>query len=228
MITETPNTPANLLIVDDHPMTVDGYVSLISSLEEHCQPRFHLAYNSRQAYNALLKFTADNIAPDVAFLDVNLPPYEEQEIHSGIDLALLIRFHFPACKIIIITMHCEPLWVNQILKTVNPEGLISKSEINYRTFPDAYRKILTGDRQYSSSITKARQLFISKNIAWDEYDSKILQLLAEGKKTVNLPEYIGLSLSTIEKRKARIKKQLVLDGQSDQELLEVAKNFGLL
>src|SRR5690606_2186013 len=102
---------------------------------------------------------------------VSLPPFEEQDLHSGIDLALLIRLRHPLCKIVIITMHCEPVWVNQILKSVNPEGFISKSEINYRTFPAAYHKIVDGDFQYSSSITKAHRLFLSKNIDWDEYDS---------------------------------------------------------
>ncbi|MBF6609427.1 MAG: response regulator transcription factor [Flavobacterium sp.] len=219
--------PTNILIVDDHPMTVDGYVALISSLPHSDQTKFHLAYNARQAFKLITDFK-DHNPPHLAFLDINLPAYEEQEIFTGVDLAMRIRTLFPDCKIIIITMHSEPVYVNQILKSVNPEGFISKSEINYRTFPQAIHNVIQGEKHYSESIKKSHQLFLSKNITWDEYDSRILQLLSEGKKTVSLPEYLGLSLSTIEKRKARIKKQLVLDGKSDQEMLDVAKEFGLL
>jgi hypothetical protein len=69
---------------------------------------------------------------------------------------------------------------------------------------------------------------IQKNINWDDYDSKILQLIAQGEKTINLPKFIPLSLSAIEKRKANIKKQLVLNLGSDKELIDVATNLGFL
>ena len=69
---------------------------------------------------------------------------------------------------------------------------------------------------------------IQKNINWDNHDSKILQLIEEGIKTINLPNFIPLSLSTIEKRKANIKKQLIMDAGSDKELLDAARNLGFI
>jgi hypothetical protein len=43
-----------------------------------------------------------------------------------------------------------------------------------------------------------------------------------------LPKFIPLSLSAIEKRKANIKKQLIMDAGSDKELLDAARNLGFL
>ena len=55
-----------------------------------------------------------------------------------------------------------------------------------------------------------------------------MYLIAEGFKTKDLPKYIPLSLSAIEKRKASIKKQLILESGSNKELLDSAKSLGLI
>lgn len=80
---------------------------------------------------------------------------------------------------------------------------------------------------YSKTIVEAQKEFAIKNIKWDEHDSKILQLIADGVKTKDLPHYIPLSLSTIEKRKANLKKQLIFQGGSDADLIERVKKMGL-
>jgi len=221
-----PTDVTQILIVDDHPMTVDGYVSLLSPIAEGGQ-QFHLAYSCKDAYMLLLEFQQNDITPDIAFLDLNLPPYEEESIFSGIDVALLLRNNFPSCKLIVISMHKEPVWVDQIFKNINPEGFISKNDINYESFPIVYKSILNGERYISQSIVEAQNLFLKKNIQWDAFDSKILQLLSEGVKTRNLPTYIALSLSTIEKRKANIKRQIIFGDGSDKELLDAARKLGL-
>ena len=69
---------------------------------------------------------------------------------------------------------------------------------------------------------------IQQNINWDEYDTKILQYIAEGYKTSQLTKLIPLSLSAIEKRKSNIKKQLLFEIGHDKELIEIAKSKGLL
>ena len=75
---------------------------------------------------------------------------------------------------------------------------------------------------------KVQKVFVVKNIHWDEHDSKIVQLIAEGLKTKDLVNHIPLSLSTIEKRKANLKRQLIFEGGSDAELIERVKKMGLL
>lgn len=217
-----------ILIVDDHPINVDSYLALLSNIESNQNAQFLTAFDCEQAYNTINKSKISNNNIDFGFIDVNLPPYEEKKLHSGSDIALLIRKLFPSCKIIIISMHKEPVWVNQIYKSIKPEGFIAKSDINYKCFPEIFKNIEKNEVFLSKSIKEAKKIIIQKNINWDDHDSKILQLIAQGVKTTNLPEFIPLSLSSIEKRKANIKKQLILNSGSDKELIDVAKNLGFL
>lgn len=216
------------LIVDDHPMSVDGYINLITICEDNKPPRFITAFNLKDAFHRINELSAEKVNLDIAFLDINLPGYREEKLNSGADLALIIRTLFPDCKIVIITMHNEPLWIKNIVESINPEGLISKNDVNFRTFPPAYKDITSGKFYYSASILEAKKSLQSTNLSLDQFDTKILLLLAEGKKTVNLPEFIGLSLSAIEKRKAGLKKELIIQSGSDEDLIQAAKNLGLI
>lgn len=220
--------PKNVLIVDDHPMTVDSYISLLSNTNSFKEANFYTAHNAESAYTTIKKIQSSNANISYAFLDVNVPAWPEKKILNGIDLAELIKGWFQNCKIIIITMHNEPLWVNRIIKSIKPDGFISKNEVNYKTFPQICEKIVVDESYYSESIIESQRFLIKKNINWDEHDSKILQLIAEGKKTIHLTDYIPLSLSAIEKRKACIKKQLIFESGQDKELIEVAKKLGLI
>lgn len=218
----------NILIIDDHPMSVDSYKTLLSSIESNKKANYLLGYSCEGAFNILHQTKHDKKMIDFAFVDVNLPPFEEKKLFSGSDIAKLIRNYFPDCKIIIISMHNEPVWVSQIFNSINPEGFIAKSDINYKSFPEAFKSVENNEIYYSQSIKDSRKAMIQTNINWDEYDSKILHLIAEGVKTKDLPKYIPLSLSAIEKRKASIKKQLILESGSNKELLDSAKSLGLI
>jgi DNA-binding NarL/FixJ family response regulator len=218
----------NILIIDDHPLNVDTYKTLLSSIESNKKAKYLLGYSCEEAYNMLHQTKHNNKTIHFAFIDVSLPPFEEKNLFSGSDVANLIRYYFPDCKIIIISMHSEPLWVSQICNSFNPEGFIAKSDINYKSFPEAFKSVENDGIYYSQSIKDSRKAMIQTNINWDEYDSKILHLIAEGFKTKDLPNYIPLCLSTIEKRKASIKKQLILESGSNKELLDSAKSLGLI
>ena len=222
------NTNRNILIVDDHPLNVDSYRALLTGIESNSKANYLLAYDCKEAYNILLTTNRNSETIDFAFLDISLPPFEEKNILSGSDLALEIRKLFPLCKIIIISMHKEPLWVNQIYNSIQPEGFISKNDVNYKLFPEVFQSIASDEIYFSASIKQAQKVMIQKNINWDNHDSKILQLIEEGIKTINLPKFIPLSLSAIEKRKANIKKQLIMDSGSDKELLDAARNLGFI
>lgn len=217
----------NILIIEDHPLNVDSYIALLSAIEINKNAVYHIAYDCKQAYQLIHQLKNNQANLDLAFIDVSLPAYEEMNLRSGDELGSLIQQIFPNCKIIIISMHSEPVWVNRIVKTLKPEGFISKNDINYRSFPEIMETINNHETYYSKSIVEAQKEFLIKNINWDEHDSKILQLIAEGIKTKNLPNYIPLSLSAIEKRKANMKKQLLFEGGTDAELIESTKKMGL-
>ena len=49
----------NIFIVDDHPMTVEGYINaLVAAPFGLCKPGFTKANNCEEAYNTLLRISS--------------------------------------------------------------------------------------------------------------------------------------------------------------------------
>lgn len=218
-----------ILIVDDLPIIVDGYINLLSKTDfQENKPNFITSHNCEDAYHKIFLNLKRKVNINLALLEASLPPYKEFNINSGVDLALLIREKFTDCKIIILTMNSEPLTVDRIIKKVEPEGFFSKNDITSESFPSIFKKIIDGNTYQSKTIIESQRELFKKNINWDNYDNEILILISQGVKTINLPNYIPLSMSAIEKRKANIKDQLLKGKGSDKDLVSKAKKIGLL
>lgn len=217
-----------ILVVDDHPFTSDAYINLISKAKDSNSYTFLKATNCEAAFHIIESNALEGKTIDLTLMDINLPPFEAQKILSGSDLALIIRNKFPECKIIMLTMHSEHLILNKVLKTINPEGFISKNDIDFSTFPEIFFKIKNGQNYFSPTITKSLQALVNNTLGWDEFDTQIILLLDKGIQTKNIPNHIDLSLSAIEKRKANIKRELANQKISDQELINICKTLKLI
>jgi DNA-binding NarL/FixJ family response regulator len=220
--------PFIILVVDDHPFTSDAYINLITKANEAIKYTFLKATSCEMAYKVIEATIKSGKKIDMTLMDINLPPYEEAKILSGSDLALIVREKFPECKIVMLTMHSEHLILNKVLKTVNPEGFISKNDIDFSTFPNIFFKIKEGENYFSPTINKSLQSLVVNTIHWDEYDTQIILLLEKGIQTKHIPEYIDISLSSIEKRKANIKRQLADQKVSDEALISICKKLKLI
>lgn len=215
----------NILIVDDHPMTVNGYINVLSDedIEDH-NLIFTKALDCKQAYDYI---TTQNF--DIAYLDLSLPPYPEKNISSGLDLGILIRNTIPNCIVIILTMHSEATLVDRLIKEINPEGILCKSDIDIDEFVNVFKTILNGNNYMSNKIVKSLKDKDFDKYKLDNYDKQILMRLSEGILTKNIPNYVPLSLSAIEKRKAHLKSMfLQTPGGDDHDLIESAKKIGII
>jgi|SRR5690606_5114925 len=214
-----------ILIVDDHPMTVNGYINVLrnENIEGH-NLIFTKALDCQQAYELI---TTQHF--DIAYLDLSLPPYEEKNITSGLDLGVLIRKTIPDCVVIILTMHSEATLVDRLIKEINPDGILCKSDIDIDEFVNAFKVIFKGEKYMSSKIVKSLRDKDFDKYNLDNYDRQILMRLSEGILTKNIPNYVPLSLSAIEKRKANL-KSMFLEGKSgdDHDLIEAIKKIGIL
>lgn len=222
-------TSINILIVDDHPLNVDAYKKLISDNLKSIELEFIIAETATDATKKISRYKSLNTEIHYAFIDYNIPEDFENNIYNGIDLASFIKKAFLNSKIIFITMHNEPTIIGNIINTINPIGVISKSDVSFKTFKEITRTIFIENQNYrSKSVVVAESILFKNNLTWDEYDFKILELLSKGEKTNNLPLFIPLGLSAIEKRKATIKKQLLLNGGNDKDLITEARKRGLI
>lgn len=221
-------TIQNILVVDDHPINSDAYINLITSNSSKEDIVFHKAQDCESASKVINQLEKRNIPLNVALIDINIPEYRKEKLLSGTDVALLIRNSFPDCVIIMLTMHTEPLLLFNVHKQVKPEGFISKNDIDFETFPGVFKSIINAENFYSPSINNSIQILLRQTIKWDEYDTQIVLFLDKGIQTKSLPQYINLSLSTIEKRKAILKNQILDRKGSDNELIEKCKLLKLI
>lgn len=218
----------NILVVDDHPMTIDAYINLINDIDSNSKFSFTKATNCKTAYSSIEVYKKTKESLDVALIDINIPPFEQEKILSGTDIAKIVRLKFPLCKIIMLTMHQEHLILNKVFKTINPEGFISKNDIDFTTFPEIFLKIIKGQNYFSPTINNSLATLFKNTVKWDQYDTQIIILIEKGIKTKDLTTYIDLSLSSIEKRKANIKRQIADKKVTDDELIIICKTLKLI
>ncbi len=222
-------TTQNLLLVDDHPITIDGYVNILTTNKDHdTLIDFTTAYSCEEAYIKITKRYLSQKTFDLAFLDISLPAYKSRNIQNGVDLGALIRKYCPDCKIILLTMHSEPVLIHNAIKKINPEGFILKNDINAQSLLSAYLSIMQGQKFYSATISKVHNENTLKKLNFDAIDCQILELISKKIKTKDMTEHLNLSLSAIEKRKASIKNKLLKNKGSDKEIIEQAKKMKLI
>lgn len=216
----------NILIVDDHPFIIEAYKNAINKYSLQGQK-----FNVTQAGNCIAGYehiVEATVPFDIAFFDISMPEYAEKGIYSGEDLAMLIKTEMPECKIILLTMHTELLKINNIIKNINPSGLIIKNDLTFDELLFAFDKIIKNESYYSQTVIKLVGQAQYNNIELDVFDKQILFHLSKGVKTKDLPKYIPLSINAIEKRKLNIIEVLeVIDG-NDNDLITMAKDKGVI
>jgi DNA-binding NarL/FixJ family response regulator len=217
----------NVLLVDDHPMTVEGYISALSCepFVSH-RPVFTKAYNCKEGYSAILRTAAAKRSFDLALIDKSLPGYEEKAIFSGSDLAVLIREMMPNCKIIMITAHTEVLIVYEIYKNVKPDGLVIKNDITPDKLHQAVLEVVQGSSYQSATVKNSIDEIWKKDLMVEDYNREILFYLSKGFKIKELEGIIYLSTSAIQKRIIRMK--VVFDVTDDSGLVKEAIKQGFI
>jgi DNA-binding NarL/FixJ family response regulator len=216
-----------VLVVDDHPMTVEGYINaLVSEPFGTNQPVFTKAYNCEEAYFTLEQAVSKRESFAIAIIDKGLPSYEEKTILSGSDLATLIRQKMPNCKIIMITAHTEIIIIYDIVKKIRPEGLIIKNDITPEKLQQAVMEVLKGNQYQSPTVKNCINEIWKKELMIEDYNRQILLYLSKGFKIKELEGIICLTTSAIQKRIIRMKK--AFDVTDDTGLVKEAIKQGFI
>ncbi|MGV7105964.1 response regulator [Flavobacterium sp. U410] len=219
----------NILMIDDHPSMIEGYKSILSFNNLGYEINVTKAYDCKMAYDIINK-TNNLYAFDMAFIDLSLPPYEEQKLFSGQDLALMIKKKFPVIKILILTSHAEAFTLFDIKRHIEPRGLLVKSDFSAEELLKAFESIVQDETYYTKTVEESiNELMDERNtIFLDEYNREIIQLLAQGVLTKNMPNYINLGISAIDKRKKQIKEYFLIKGGTDEDIVREAKKQGFV
>lgn len=212
----------NILIVDDHPLTVSGYTDTLSRIQVLSNSSSFLqAYNCEDAFCKIMT----NSILDLAIIDYGLPSFPAQHLFSGSDLAQIVKQNHPNCKIIIITAHTEILVVYEIYKNSKPDGLILKNDLNPENLGTFVLEVINGTSFQSKSVKKVIQDIWKKEVMIDDVNRKILMYLYKGNKIKDIEGLTKLSMSTIQRRIAQMKDAFNVTEESSLVKEAISQGF---
>ncbi|MEN8185522.1 MAG: response regulator transcription factor [Bacteroidota bacterium] len=219
-----------VLIVDDHPLIADTYQIALNKLKsenDNIDFQVDIAVDSDSAVDKINCYTKKGKL-DIVILDLNLPESKDGKILSGEDIGKLIREQHPKAQIIVSTTHNDSFLMNTIFKSINPDGFLIKNDINLAELVKAINSILGDIPYYSKSVLRFVRSQVASEDKLDKQDRIILHEISNGAKMKELPDIVGLSIASIEKRKRRLKDIFGVLGDSDRELIQIAKEKGFI
>ena len=217
-----------ILAVDDHEMTMLGYKFILERIvfDDH-----NIIVDTATTYDTgkqKIEESLHSFKYDIIFLDVQLFPPNEEQPHNGEDLGVLARKLVPESKIIFMSSFSDNYRINSILKSVDPDGYMVKTDIDPKSLEQAVKTVTTQPPYYSSKALAAIRKKMSNDITLDENDKKILYHLSIGTKTKDIAEHIGLGSSSVENRKRHLKSLFGTEKENDLALILAAKNRGFI
>ncbi len=216
-------------MIDDHPMIIEGYQNtLLFTKKDNQELEIDIANNCDEAVLYMDKSIKNERPYNVLFVDISLPPSTDGSMSSGEDLAEYARKILPKAKIIILTMFNESFRIHNIIKTIDPEGFMIKSDLTSSELASAFQAVLNNPPFYSGTVNSHIRKTITSDIVIDDKNRKILYLLSQGVKTKNLATHLDISLSAIEKRKKQLREIFDVNDGQDETLLNEARKKGFV
>jgi len=206
-----------VLLADDHTLVLDGFRKL---LEDRCEV-VGVAEDGR----TLLRM-AQELQPDIVTLDISMPQL------NGVDAARKLKKILPRTKLIFVTMHADPAYVNEAFKAGASGYLLKRSAgsellqaIQSVMDGQCYVTPLIAKDLVKSVITGVRPA-VSKDEPLTVRQREVLQLVAEGMTVKEIASTLKISPKTVEFHKSQIMTQL--DLHTTAELTKYALVHGLI
>jgi len=206
---------ARILLADDHVLTLEGIRAV---LEPHHEI-VGTATDGRALLNAALR-----LKPDLIVLDITMP------LLNGVDAAVQIKKDLPEVKLLFVTMHVNPAYLEAALNA-GGTGYVLKSAAREELL-DAVKTVLNGRIYVTPSLsTEHLERFTDPSRAaatlrLSAREREILQLIAEGRATKEMAHVLNISVKTVTFHRENIKRKLGL--RTTAELTKHAIDQGLI
>ena len=190
-----------VLLVDDHPLIIDGMKSLMKNVGEIkvCGE----ANNGREALRLL-----EILNVDVVLMDVDMP------VMNGIDALKEIKRIKPGIKVIILSMHEEAGMIKSLM-AIGADGYILKSSSQDELL-NAIKSVAQGQQYFSPGVTRSL-LVESQNVVRSlnpqvemltARETEILKLIAEGFSNKEIGTRLFISHRTVDTHRTNLMNKL--------------------
>ena len=167
-----------ILAVDDHEMTALGYKYILEDSEfDNFNVKVEIATNFEKG-KSKIEMSKRAVPYDIILLDIQLFSPESKDPRTGIDLGIVARNEVPKSKVVFMSSYSDNYRINNIFKTVNPDGYMVKSEIDEMSLKTMVETIANDSPYYTASALSAIRRRMSTDIVIDEQDQKILYHLS--------------------------------------------------
>jgi DNA-binding NarL/FixJ family response regulator len=205
MNTSTINqTPAvRIVLVDDHPVVLDGYRTLLTS-----QADLRVCATATNAPEAIAAVEREH--PDLVVTDLTMPG------RSGLDLIKDLAVLDPALKILVVSMHDEMLWAERVMKA-GAKGYVMK-DCDSATVLAAVRTVLAGGIHLSPALSarvlgafasaRPRGSSVSPLESLSDREFEVFRLFGEGRTAKEIAAHLSISPKTVAVHRDHIKAKL--------------------
>jgi DNA-binding NarL/FixJ family response regulator len=186
-----------VLLVDDHTIIRQGLRAILAE-----QNDMQVVGEGATGEEAVA--LAETLVPDIIVIDIAMPGI------SGLQASRVIHERFPQIGIIVLSMSCDEVFIDQsiqagvqgyLVKQSAAVDLISAIHAVHRReafFSPSVSKILL-DRQKNSGSSTPELNF---------RENEILQLIVQGKSSKDMSSMLNISLKTVEKYRHQIRTKL--------------------
>lgn len=204
-----------ILLVDDHAVVRAGYRRFLDA-----EPDFNVVAEAATADDAYTLLSQGDI--DLAIVDINLGT------SSGIEAIRRMLLRQSSLKVLVFSMHNNPLFVTQAMK-VGALGYITKNSEPTEMI-DAIRRVAAGHKVLSSEVaqTIAKQTLEQESLMsrLTPREFEVLRMMVKGDSTSEIATAMHLSPKTIFNYLSLIRQKL--EAENDFQLLWLAIRYGVV
>lgn len=189
-----------VLIADDHKVVADGLCHLLEA-----QRDIEVVDTVQSGREAISR--AVELRPEVILMDSNMPDL------NGIEATRIIRERYPEVRVLMLSVHSDPLHVVRALRA-GASGYVPKSSAGSDVV-QAIREVRSGKRYLHPTIAEAvlGQLVESEALEdplarLSSRERQVLQLLSDGNSVADIAVALSLSPRTVETYRARMMEKL--------------------
>jgi DNA-binding NarL/FixJ family response regulator len=209
-----------ILIAEDHTLLREGLRALLST-----SPELEIVGEASDGEEAASR--ARELAPDIVLMDLSMPNI------NGTEAIRAIKRRNPEIKIIALTVHRSEEYVRASLDA-GADGYVLKDDTHHDLLT-AIASVRKGRIYLSPGICdKVINGFLDRSAtapsshSWTsltERERGVLKLIAEGRKSREVAQYLSLSLKTVEKHRSNLMKKLDLHSVSALTTYAIENNL---
>lgn len=186
-----------ILLADDHVVVRQGLKALLD------RAGFEVVAEADDGQEAIR--LAEELHPDVAVLDINMP------VLNGIDAAKGIRKVSDRTRIVLLTMYTQDNFVLESFRA-GVRGYVIKAAAADELL-QAIRTVCRGNTYLSPEISNVMvESYLAgcdtQEPCLADRERQVLQLIAEGKTNKDIADMLGITVKTAESHRAHVMEKL--------------------